>query len=484
MLSCVFRIWAPVAWLVLGAPAAAVRAQILPQATAQILVESSNGAEVYLDEKRIGVVPVAGSLTIPNVSPGPHRVKVSLAGKRDFEQRLVAAAGETNRIRAVLTDRVGNVELYTAPGATVEVDGRKAGTADDTGSILIRALKVGPRKLRIFREGYNERTDEVEIDSGETLTITLDLDAAVRPAAPSGPLPTFVLARTLVGFRANNVSSVAFSPDSKWVMAGSNQGGPYELRIWETRTGREVRALYDDASIVVSILCAPDFTWCASQHTSSSGARTLRLWDPKTGTELHRFADGEPGDSVGLTSISPDGKRLVVSRSFGLDAGETTVFDTSTWRPFFKVPRAGGTLNPDASLLVTTGKSIQFWDALTGKRLPKSLAGSGDGAQFSPDGKWLAVYSNGQVQVWEIDTGRMGVRFGAPEDNIYSAVFSPDGRLLIANRPEVTVWDFASAKPIQKLSQGNAIGVSPDGQWIAVGVDLSVRLWQKQPGPR
>ena len=482
MLSCLFRIRTPIVGLVLLVPAATARAQILPQATAKILVESSNGAEVYLDENRIGVVSSAGSLVIPNVSPGPHRVKVVLKGKHDFEQRLVATAGEVKRIRAVLTNQVGNLELYTARGATVEVDGQKVGTADDTGRILIRDLKAGPRNLRILEEGYNERKEEVQIGSDQTLTITLDLDAAVLPATASGTLPTFAAVRTLAAFSFYNVISLAFSPDSKWVMAGNSAGNSYVLRIWETSTGREVRAQYDDNSSVYFIACPHNVTWCGSGHGWHGPA--VRIWDAKTGKELHRFEDGL------LTSISRDGKRLAVSRSLDAGVGETTVFDTSAWQPLFKLTEEKGTLDPEARLLVTTKGSIQFWDALTGKKLPTSIVGQGDDARFSPDGRWLAVRSKGQLQIWEIDTGRMGARFGVPEDPIFFAVFSPDGRLLVtqSSRDEVTIWDFALAKSLQKLGRGTAIGVSPDGEWIAVGGDgitaPSVRLWQKRPSPR
>jgi hypothetical protein len=78
----------------------------------------------------------------------------------------------------------------------------------------------------------------------------------------------------------------------------------------------------------------------------------------------------------------------------------------------------------------------------------------------------------------------MGLRFGDGHDPIYETVFSPDGRLLITRGREVTVWDFAFAKPIQNLGEGNAFGVSPDGEWIAVGGELSARLWQKRRAPR
>jgi hypothetical protein len=74
------------------------------------------------------------------------------------------------------------------------------------------------------------------------------------------------------------------------------------------------------------------------------------VWDPKTGRELRRIKEGDE-DSFALASISPDGNRLAVTRSIYSDSGETTVFDTSSWRPLFKVSQGGGSLSPDARLL-------------------------------------------------------------------------------------------------------------------------------------
>jgi WD40 repeat protein len=377
---------------------------------------------------------------------------------------LVASAGEVNHIRAVLADEVGNLELYTARSAIVEIDGRKAGTADDTGRLLIRNVKAGRRNLRIFAEGYHERKDEVWIESGETLTSTLDLDAAIRLDAASGALPAFTLVRTLLGFPANHVSSVAFTADGKWVMAGNDGGGSHVLRIWETTTGREVRALYDDRSTVGSILCAPDLAWCASQH-STQGYPSLRVWDPNTGKEQRRFQNGEQGEGGGVEWVSPDGKRLLVSHFSRSDDGAryTLMLDTSTWSPLFKVPHEGGAMNPNASVFVTMGETIQFWDARTGKKVPSPISAVGVDAQFSPDGRWLAVQdANGQqIQVWEVATGCMGPRLGTKDDDIYSFAFSPDGRFLVTTGREVVIWDFATTSPIQRLGFGSAVAVSP-----------------------
>jgi hypothetical protein len=468
---------ARIAWLLLVGHAAA-SAQILPQATAQIVVESSTGAAVSLDEKPAGVVPATGSLTITGVSPGPHRVKVTLNGKHDFEQRLVASAGEVKRIRAALADEVGNLELYTTPDATVEIDGRKVGAADHEGRLLIRDLKAGRRNLSVQEEGYNGLKDEVQIRSGETLTITLNLESVVRPQAAPGAPPSFVQVRTLLGFKNNNVGPVTFTSDSKWVIAGNNSGDSSMIRIWETATGREVRALYDNRDTISDILCVPDLTRCVSQHIQFS-VRTLRVWDPKTGKELLHFKDGE-GNQISLKWISPDGKRLLASEDSTERIQSTMMVDTSTGKNLFKVEGEGAAMNPEGTVFVTAGDPIQFWDAATGKEAPAPITVSGESPEFSPDGHWLALKSKDQWQAWEMATGRAGPRFESDKYPYSSVLFSLDGRLLITNGGDVVVWDFATAEPIQKFGSNGRAAISPDGQWIAVGGYMTVELWQRQ----
>jgi serine/threonine-protein kinase len=71
---------------------------------AQIVVLTSQNAEVYLDDTFKGRVGHKGRLVIDDPEPGEHALRVSLAGKKDYEQRVTVAAGQVATITATLAD--------------------------------------------------------------------------------------------------------------------------------------------------------------------------------------------------------------------------------------------------------------------------------------------------------------------------------------------------------------------------------------------
>jgi len=76
-----------------------------PQASpAQIVVQTSTNAQVYLDDTFKGQVGRKGRLVIEDLKAGEHALRVSLAGKKDYEQRVTAAAGQVATITATLAD--------------------------------------------------------------------------------------------------------------------------------------------------------------------------------------------------------------------------------------------------------------------------------------------------------------------------------------------------------------------------------------------
>jgi formylglycine-generating enzyme required for sulfatase activity len=71
--------------------------------TAELLVVTSPDAEVYLDGELKGHADEQGELAIKS-KPGAHALKVSLKGKKDFEQGVTLAARQTTKIEARLED--------------------------------------------------------------------------------------------------------------------------------------------------------------------------------------------------------------------------------------------------------------------------------------------------------------------------------------------------------------------------------------------
>ncbi|MXX57677.1 MAG: hypothetical protein F4Z37_01465, partial [Rhodothermaceae bacterium] len=112
--------------------------------------------------------------------------------------------------------------------------------------------------------------------------------------------------RLFVG-HANEVTSVAYSPDGNHVASGSFDG---TIRLWDIASGAEAGRIEVDYGIVSSVAYSPD-----GSHVASGSAYfeppfgfvygTVQLWDVATGAETQRF---ERHTAV-VTSVaySPDG---------------------------------------------------------------------------------------------------------------------------------------------------------------------------------
>jgi energy-coupling factor transporter ATP-binding protein EcfA2 len=97
------------------------------------------------------------------------------------------------------------------------------------------------------------------------------------------------------------VSSVAFSPDGKTLASGSDDS---TVKLWDTRTGRELAPLKGHDSSVKSVAFSPDGKTLAS----GSWDKTVKLWDAQTRQEMATLK--EHAYSVSSVAFSPDGKTL------------------------------------------------------------------------------------------------------------------------------------------------------------------------------
>ncbi|HSS49972.1 MAG TPA: pentapeptide repeat-containing protein, partial [Thermoanaerobaculia bacterium] len=99
----------------------------------------------------------------------------------------------------------------------------------------------------------------------------------------------------------NTVWSVVFSPDGKSLASGSSDE---TLRLWQVDSGREIRAFLGHQNLVRSVAFSPD----GKSLASGSYDNTVRLWQVDNGQEIRTFS----GHLNTVTSVtySPDGKSL------------------------------------------------------------------------------------------------------------------------------------------------------------------------------
>ncbi|NOT57750.1 MAG: WD40 repeat domain-containing protein [Deltaproteobacteria bacterium] len=125
-------------------------------------------------------------------------------------------------------------------------------------------------------------------------TISLDIREKESSTSP------YQLRQTLS--RHNSVgNSVAWSPDGNFVATGGNDGS---IRIWDTKSGQEVRMLVGHRNAVRSVAWSPDGRWLAS----GSADNTVKMWEAQSGQELRMLVSHR--NAVTSVAWSPDGRWL------------------------------------------------------------------------------------------------------------------------------------------------------------------------------
>ncbi len=90
----------------------------LPQPTSPpvLMIEfAPGGAEAYIDDEPVGTTSPQGRLKLSHLDPGPHRVRLALAGYRDFEQAVQLATGETTKVTGSLERPAATPPLAAPP---------------------------------------------------------------------------------------------------------------------------------------------------------------------------------------------------------------------------------------------------------------------------------------------------------------------------------------------------------------------------------
>ena len=290
------------------------------------------------------------------------------------------------------------------------------------------------------------------------------------------------------------VTSVAFSPDGKYIVSGSEDK---TLRVWDRQGNSVGQPFIGHTSWVYSVAFSPNGQYILS--SSSDG--TIRVWD-REGNPMDRPFTGHTSE-VNSVAFSPDGKYIVSGSDDGtirvweqevnLVAQPFTDHTSEVWSVAF---------SPDGKYIVSGSSdgNIRMWDR-KGNLVAQPFTDHTSevwSVAFSPDGKYIVSgSSDGTIRVWDQKVNLVGQPFTGHRGGVWSVAFSPDGQHIVSvsagkggkdGDKTIRVWD-REGNPVGQPFTGHtdtvtSVAFSRDGQYIVSGSsDGTIRVWDREGNP-
>ena len=254
------------------------------------------------------------------------------------------------------------------------------------------------------------------------------------------------------------------SPDASKTVAAAKLVSPSRKRIKRRLTTRLLSTFAGHAGKVTSVAYSPD----GRSALSGSEDGTLKLWDLATGMEIRSF-DPPTSRTCEISSVafSPDGQ-TALSGGYNItlelwDVTEATVIRTfevhSVLRGFSSVafsPDGLTALSGSEADRAYTDHSLQLWDIATGKEIRRIAARTSVlSVAFSPDGQTalsggedtnLKLWDMAGGKLWRVVTGGKIRSFRGHTHWVSSVAFSPTGETALSGSVDKTLklWDIST----------------------------------------
>ena len=337
-----------------------------------------------------------------------------------------------------------NMQFHDQYGRSTEItqarfssDGQTIITASEDHSIRLWDVEID-EPVSIFT-GYE--SDAFAISPDETLiaSCNYDEDLHLRDFSSGQALS---LSQGYQHFYCS--SSMVFSPDSKMMATGTDEGF---VDLWNVETREKIRSIQHYVEGGRKEISDIDFSTDGKLLVSVGGA-ILTISETETGRLVHQVSLMA---SYLAVKFSPDNKLIAASIS---------------------------------SLLGVSNSAVVIWRIDNGEKVT-SFSNAREPIVFSPDSKLIAFANNDNIiYIHDISSGKLIQTLKGHTDRISAISFLPDGKILVSSSDDQTIilWNIEQGIALTTLlghtDSVNAIAITSDGRKIvSAGSDQTVRVW-------
>jgi WD40 repeat protein len=256
-----------------------------------------------------------------------------------------------------------------------------------------------------------------------------------------------------------------------------------QIKIWDVKSGRELRSFTPS-----EVATDADFTTDGRLIGTISYMGQISLWDAQSGSKVRDLTSSPLGAFTNPIAVKP-GQMPTMPNMSDIAAMMTSMIGTmSAGTMGRKVTSLA--FSPDGRTLATGGveskANIDIAAMMSGAMSKRPKKGTPDPADMMKD---LKVESVGQVQLWDVATGREIGAIKGHGRGVSKVAFSRDGKLLASGGTDNTIkiWDVATRAEVRTLTGHTAsiesMDFTPDGSLLAsAGEDGSTFLWDTKTG--
>lgn len=428
-------------------------------------------------------------------------------GQRNAAISARATAVAEANVRAT-AQAVAVEEAQVRATAQAQAEDRRREAEAQRQIALARQLVVQSELLLAQDPNLLERSALLAVESLRR-SFTFEGDRSLREALSL--LPRLVVHRSIFvpssGYTGKDITNIAFSPDGRWLAAGSLSTA---IDVWDTSEWRVTHLVHPAGAGTVPqirvLAFSPDSRWLVAGDDRG----VVRVWDLISSQEITHMVHSY---QVFALDISPDGAWIASGSE-----DEVKVWEALSGQLIYSIGAGTEfiTFSPDGKFIASAGTTaVTVWEAQTGKVLyrkevvvrdennPSDYLRGISALVFSPDGHFIAIGEGkvrrafmeprtavgGKITVLDAMTGR-DVSSMMHQDEVLSLTFSPDSQRLVSGSYDGTIriWEVGSGQKVREFAHGvgiqiDAVDFSRDGQSVvSAGRDGTVRVWEVAAG--